>query len=155
MFAGGCEGTHKTVNPVLFAITLPETWICCAVVVIAGVTSTSTVAETQGRVEHTDSVGIKQEIVPDDCWNALQFPVPLVTIAVGVFDSPVLGRPPAVKNTCDALSGPLFVMLNVNATWVPAATGLGVGLDAAGANKSVLAAPILLTKAFCVPFNCP
>ena len=46
-------------------------------------------------------------------------------------------------------------MSKVNATWVPAATGLGAGLVLGFESTSVLAAPISVTNASCEPpFNC-
>src|ERR1700737_1425819 len=135
MFAGGCAGLHNTVTPLLFAVTVPEIWIVVAVVVIAGVTSTSTVATAPAA-----SVVIKQGIV--DCCAGPQLPEPLLTLAVGVDANPVVGNFTAVKSTCDALSGPVLVILKVNATCVPAATGLGDGLVVDGASVSVLLAPI-------------
>src|SRR5450631_2907703 len=107
---------------------------------MAGVMSTSTDAEVQGVVEHTARVGMEQVIV-DPC-TAPQLPVPTVTLAVGVDASPVVGKFTAVNVTWDALSGPVLVMLKVNATCVPAATGFGDGLVLDGATVSMLLAPI-------------
>jgi hypothetical protein len=109
MFAGGCAGVHTTVMPLLFAVAVPEIWICWAVVVIAGVMSTSTDATAPAA-----SVEIKQGIV-DPC-SGPQLPEPLVTLAVGADASPVVGNPTAVKVTLEALSGPVLVILKVNAT---------------------------------------
>src|SRR4029077_15260844 len=51
MFAGGCAGLVTTVMPLLFAVAVPEIWICWAVVVIAGVTSTQRVARPPAASE--------------------------------------------------------------------------------------------------------
>src|SRR4029077_5901486 len=92
MFAGGCAGLVTTVMPLLFAVAVPEIWICWAVVVIAGVTSTSTIATAPAA-----SVEIKQGIVAP--CGGLQLPVPLVTLAEGVAANPVVGKFTAVKST--------------------------------------------------------
>ena len=116
MFAGGWAGKHTATTPLLFAVAVPEIWICWAVVVMAGVKSTSTCAGVvQGFVLQTARVGIKQAIVDDVC-TVPQLPEPLVTLAVGVDASPVVGKPTAVKVTLEAVSGPVLVMLKVNAT---------------------------------------
>src|SRR5260370_14340916 len=114
MFAAVVHVVHTATVPLLFAVAWPETRICLAVVVMAGVTSTSTDAEVHGLVEHTASVGIKQVIV-DPC-TAPQLPVPLATLAVGVGASPAVGTLVAVKTTWDAVSGPMLPMSKVNAT---------------------------------------
>src|ERR1700687_961966 len=111
-----CGGLEVTTMPLLLAVAWPVTVMVWAVVVMAGVASTSTDAEVHAvGVGHTASAGIKHVIV-DPCTTP-QFPVPVDTLAVGAGASPVIpAGKPAVKITCDALSGPVFPMLKVNAT---------------------------------------
>src|ERR1700692_2263508 len=88
----------------------------------AGGMSISTVAVALPAI-----VEILQEMICPS--TAPQLPDPLVTLAVGVDARPLVGIPVALNTTRFATSGPLLVMVKVNATCVPAATdGCGDGL---------------------------
>ena len=142
-FTAGC--TTLTAAPP-FALALPEIVIVLLTTGTAGVKSTSTVATA-----FTAKVGILHEMV-EPC-TVPQLPEPLVTLAVGVDASPLVGKPVALNTTRFATSGPLFVMLKVNATCVPAATGFGDGLVEGATIARVLTGVILVTKASCGPLK--
>jgi hypothetical protein len=142
MFAGGCAGLQVYCRPSLFAVAKPEITICVAVVEMLGVMLTVTVDTPPAA-----RVPIWQVIVDPPVCKVLQ-PVP---VAVGGLCSPDVGKPVAVKTTCDALSPPVLVILKVKVTAVPAGTGLGVGPAVDGVTVMLLLAPILLTKASCEP----
>ena len=114
-----------TVVWLLLALARPDTEMVVRPPVIDGVTSTSTAAPVVHVPVHAASVGMWQEIVFPTIVS--QLPALLVTLAVALVVSPVVGTV-AMKFTNVALSGPLLIMSNVNATGDPAATGLGEGL---------------------------
>src|SRR5258706_10127615 len=100
-----------------FAPALADTATCDRWAVIEGVRSTSTAA-----VAFTLRVGILQRIVAP--CAAVQLPEPLVTLAVAVEASPVVGTV-ALKTRRLAVSGPVFDTSKVNENGVSAATGVG------------------------------
>src|ERR1017187_9376079 len=141
----GCETVARIPPP--FALTLPEIVMDEFSTGTAGVKSTCTVA-----IAFTARLLMLHEIVVP--WIGLQLPVPLLTTAWGGdVTSGEEGKPKAMKFTRLALSGPVFVMSNVNVTCVPAGSGLGAGLVNGTVRVRPLFAPILLTKASCAPIK--
>src|ERR1700720_1650892 len=106
-FTAGCATEPPTEPPL--ALALPAIVIVLLTTGTAGVISISTVATA-----FTARIGILQEIV-DPC-TVPQLPEPLVTFAVGVEASPLVGKPVALNTTRFATSVELLVMSKVNAT---------------------------------------
>ena len=126
-----------------FALTDPETVICGLTTGRVGVTSTSTtpnpvVEEVCTARELIVHVMVLATTVPQE-------PEPLVTLAAWVV-TPAAGTF-AIKITFVAGSGAVFAMSKVNATGVPADTGLGEGLLLAAVSFKTLLEPSFATNA--------